>query len=55
MGAFPFFVVPYCWTSSTAKVLMSHHQVRVPPRHCDAQGMLHASRPQEYAEDAFLA
>ncbi len=34
---------------------MSHHQVRVPPRHCDAQGMLHASRPYEYAEDAFLA
>jgi len=34
---------------------MSHHQVRVPPRHCDAQGILHASRPHEYAEDAFLA
>jgi YbgC/YbaW family acyl-CoA thioester hydrolase len=38
---------------------MSHHafaiQVRVPPRHCDAQGMLHASRPHEYFEDAFLA
>jgi YbgC/YbaW family acyl-CoA thioester hydrolase len=33
---------------------MSHHQVRVPPRHCDAQGMMHASRPHEYAEDAFL-
>jgi len=30
-------------------------QVRVPPRHCDAQGMMHASRPQEYFEDAFLA
>lgn len=28
---------------------------RVPPRHCDAQGMLHASRPAEYFEDAFLA
>jgi acyl-CoA thioesterase FadM len=28
---------------------------RVPPRHCDAQGMLHASRPAEYLEDAFLA
>jgi YbgC/YbaW family acyl-CoA thioester hydrolase len=30
-------------------------QVRVPPRHCDAQGMMHASRPYEYLEDAFLA
>jgi acyl-CoA thioesterase FadM/ketosteroid isomerase-like protein len=30
-------------------------QVRVPPRHCDAQGMMHASRPHEYFEDAFLA
>ncbi|HEY8547051.1 MAG TPA: acyl-CoA thioesterase [Acidimicrobiales bacterium] len=28
---------------------------RVPPRHCDAQAMLHASRPAEYFEDAFLA
>jgi acyl-CoA thioester hydrolase len=27
----------------------------VPPRHCDAQGMMHASRPHEYVEDAFLA
>jgi acyl-CoA thioesterase FadM len=26
-----------------------------PPRHCDAQGMMHASRPYEYFEDAFLA
>lgn len=38
---------------------MSHStvavQVRVPPRHCDAQGMMHASRPHEYVEDAFLA
>lgn len=38
---------------------MSHDgvtmQVRVPPRHCDAQGMMHASRPHEYVEDAFLA
>jgi YbgC/YbaW family acyl-CoA thioester hydrolase len=38
---------------------MSHgtvtFQVRVPPRHCDAQGMMHASRPYEYVEDAFLA
>ena len=38
---------------------MSQHavamQVRVPPRHCDAQGMMHASRPHEYFEDAFLA
>ncbi len=28
---------------------------RVPPRHCDAQGMMHASRPYEYLEEAFLA
>lgn len=28
---------------------------RVPPRHCDAQGMMHASRPAGYFEDAFLA
>lgn len=27
---------------------------RVPPRHCDAQAMMHASRPLEYFEDAFL-
>jgi acyl-CoA thioester hydrolase len=27
----------------------------VPPRHCDAQAMMHASRPAEYFEDAFLA
>lgn len=31
------------------------YRVRVPPRHCDAQGMLHASRVHEYFEDAFLA
>lgn len=29
-------------------------RVRIPPRHCDAQGMMHASRPYEYFEDAFL-
>jgi YbgC/YbaW family acyl-CoA thioester hydrolase len=28
--------------------------VRVRPRHCDAQGMLHAARYYEYFEDAFL-
>ena len=27
----------------------------VPPRHCDAQAMMHASRPADYFEDAFLA
>jgi acyl-CoA thioester hydrolase len=27
----------------------------LPPRHCDAQAMTHASRPTEYFEDAFLA
>ncbi len=36
-------------------VLAADCQVRVPPRHCDAQGMLHASSPYEYFEDAFLA
>ncbi len=38
---------------------MSHHavavQVRVPSRHCNVQGIMHASRPHEYFEDAFLA
>jgi acyl-CoA thioester hydrolase len=29
-------------------------RLRVPPRHCDAQGMMHASRYYEYFEDAFL-
>lgn len=29
-------------------------RTKVPPRHCDAQGMLHASRFYEYFEDAFL-
>jgi acyl-CoA thioester hydrolase len=37
--------------SMTSTVL----QVRVPPRHCDSQGMMHAVRPYEYFEDAFLA
>jgi len=32
----------------------SEFRVRIPPRHCDAQGMLHASRYYEYFEDAFL-
>jgi acyl-CoA thioesterase FadM len=30
-------------------------QVRIPPRHCDSQGMMHAASPYEYFEDAFLA
>src|ERR1700753_1438377 len=30
-------------------------QARVPPRRCDAQGMMHAARPYGYFEDAFLA
>ena len=30
-------------------------QVRIPPRHCDAQGITHAARPYEYFEDAFKA
>jgi len=29
--------------------------VRIPPRHCDAQGMMPAARPHDYFEDAFLA
>jgi acyl-CoA thioester hydrolase len=29
-------------------------RVTVPPRHTDAQGMVHASRYYEYFEDAFL-
>ena len=29
-------------------------RLRVPPRHCDAQGVMHASRYYEYFEDAFL-
>lgn len=29
-------------------------RLRVPPRHCDAQGIMHASRYYEYFEDAFL-
>jgi acyl-CoA thioester hydrolase len=28
--------------------------MRVRPRHCDAQGIMHASRYYEYFEDAFL-
>lgn len=33
---------------------VSRSQFRVPPRHCDAQGIMHASRYYEYFEDAFL-
>jgi YbgC/YbaW family acyl-CoA thioester hydrolase len=29
-------------------------EVTVPPRFCDSQGMVHASRYQEFLEDAFL-
>jgi YbgC/YbaW family acyl-CoA thioester hydrolase len=32
----------------------SVYRARVRPRHCDAQGMMHASRYYEYFEDAFL-
>src|SRR4051812_12750551 len=32
----------------------SAHEVRIPPRFCDAQGMVHASRYPELVEDAFL-
>jgi YbgC/YbaW family acyl-CoA thioester hydrolase len=33
---------------------VSRSTLRVRPRHCDAQGMMHASRYYEYFEDAFL-
>lgn len=33
---------------------LSRSLVRVPPRHCDAQGIMHASRYYGYFEDAFL-
>lgn len=32
----------------------SYCRLRVRPRHCDAQGIMHASRYYEYIEDAFL-
>jgi YbgC/YbaW family acyl-CoA thioester hydrolase len=32
----------------------SQLDVRVPPRFCDSQGMVHASRYHEFLEDAFL-
>lgn len=33
---------------------VSRSPLRVSPRHCDAQGIMHASRYYEYFEDAFL-
>ncbi|WP_347813286.1 acyl-CoA thioesterase [Actinomadura sp. KC345] len=41
--------------NTAAKVPTSVFSASVRPRHCDAQGMLHASRYYEYFEDAFLA
>lgn len=38
----------------TAEDTMSVCRLPVRPRHCDAQGVLHASRYYEYFEDAFL-
>jgi YbgC/YbaW family acyl-CoA thioester hydrolase len=35
-------------------VTVSELDVVVPPRYCDAQGMVHASRYHEFLEDAFL-
>ncbi|GAA4627269.1 hypothetical protein GCM10023196_038780 [Actinoallomurus vinaceus] len=35
-------------------VPVSVYRARVRPRHCDAQGVLHAARYYEYFEDAFL-
>lgn len=40
------------WTGPAASV--STPTVTVRPRHCDAQGMVHAGRYQEFFEDAFL-
>lgn len=37
-----------------ASAAMSLSPMRVRPRHCDAQGIMHASRYYEYFEDAFL-
>ena len=37
-----------------SEIHASVSRLRVPPRHCDAQGMLHAGRYYEYFEDAFL-
>jgi YbgC/YbaW family acyl-CoA thioester hydrolase len=34
--------------------LVTRSRLRVRPRHCDAQGIMHASRYYEYFEDAFL-
>jgi acyl-CoA thioester hydrolase len=39
----------------TADPLVARISRRIPPRQCDAQGMLHASRPAEHFEDALLA
>jgi acyl-CoA thioesterase FadM/ketosteroid isomerase-like protein len=38
----------------TGTVPVSVHRTRIRPRHCDAQGVLHAARYYEYFEDAFL-
>lgn len=35
-------------------VPVSVHRTRIRPRHCDAQGVLHAARYYEHFEDAFL-
>ncbi|TDC79587.1 acyl-CoA thioesterase [Actinomadura sp. 7K507] len=39
---------------AVGQVPISVFSASVRPRHCDAQGMLHASRYYEYFEDAFL-
>jgi YbgC/YbaW family acyl-CoA thioester hydrolase len=41
-------------TAAAAQAPTSVFHTAVRPRHCDAQGMLHASRYYEYFEDAFL-
>jgi YbgC/YbaW family acyl-CoA thioester hydrolase len=36
------------------QVIVTMSRLRVRPRHCDAQAMVHASRYYEFFEDAFL-
>jgi acyl-CoA thioesterase FadM len=40
---------------SRAEREQHHLSLRVAPRYCDAQGMVHASRYYEFFEDAFLS
>ncbi|WP_285696535.1 thioesterase family protein [Actinomadura sp. NBRC 104412] len=40
--------------ADTPRILSVISELRVRPRHCDAQGMMHALRYYEFFEDAFL-